>query len=94
MLGNDTDNHTERASLENDVRRSSSLGLLVVDGIDVRIINYELAGPHKDAQIRELIGEFDNHTPPGKFSSSTVTWNSTVPRGAIRYEYHIVSVSR
>ena len=30
------------------------------------IINYELTGPHRGAQIGELIGEFDGRATPDK----------------------------
>ena len=50
-----------------------------VDGIDDRIANYKLAGPHSDVQILEFIGELCGRAPPIKFVSSAVTRN-TMPR--------------
>ena len=57
----------------------------VVDGIDDRIINYELVGAHRDDQIREFIGEFDGREPFG----SAVSRNTTEPR----YPYDIDLIS-
>ena len=48
--------------------------LHIVEGIVDRIINYELVGLHRDAEIREFIGEFDGR------AMRAVTRNTTVSR--------------
>ena len=79
---NDTDNSTKRASLkfkqthctpfilprlDFTSRSTHVLGRpTVVDGINDRILSYQLACPHRNAKIRELIAVFVGRAPPGK----------------------------
>ena len=86
MPRNDTDNHfTHFTSRSTRVRGRPP----VVDGFDNRIISYEFVCPHRDAQVREFIGEFDGRTPSGKFIRTGVTRKTTYDVDIISFHYLI-----